>query len=171
MRLKVANSGLGRKSIGIIRFHDRMIPCAVGKNGITRLKREGDGCTPAGRFRLLHVLYRPDRVMRPNIPLPVTKLNDHYGWCDDPTDPNYNRMVILPYPSSRENLWRIDHLYDYILVLDYNFSKTKRFCGSAIFVHLATADLQPTLGCVAVKLHHMLQILNQIKSDTYFDIS
>ena len=37
------------------------IACALGPAGIVRLKREGDGGTPAGRFPLLWAYYRPDR--------------------------------------------------------------------------------------------------------------
>ncbi|MEZ5855435.1 MAG: hypothetical protein R3D67_12115 [Hyphomicrobiaceae bacterium] len=32
-----------------------------GRSGIRQLKREGDGATPAGNWRLEHVLYRADR--------------------------------------------------------------------------------------------------------------
>ena len=41
------------------------IACALGPAGIVRDKREGDGATPAGRFRLLWGYYRPDRRRPP----------------------------------------------------------------------------------------------------------
>lgn len=45
------------------RFHAGpvVIPCALGRTGITRDKREGDHATPAGAFRLLSGFFRVDR--------------------------------------------------------------------------------------------------------------
>lgn len=48
--------------------------CALGKGGIVRDKREGDGCTPVGTFPLRRVLYRPDRLQTPRTGLPVQAL-------------------------------------------------------------------------------------------------
>ena len=36
--------------------------CSIGKNGITKKKKEGDLKTPKGIFKLKKVFYRPDRV-------------------------------------------------------------------------------------------------------------
>ena len=46
----------GTASIGPV-----MMPCGLGRNGMTHLKREGDGATPIGRWPILRVLYRPGR--------------------------------------------------------------------------------------------------------------
>jgi L,D-peptidoglycan transpeptidase YkuD (ErfK/YbiS/YcfS/YnhG family) len=55
-------------------------------------------------------------------------------------------------------MWREDHLYDLTFVLDQNFSRRAKGRGSAIFFHLARADLRPTAGCVAVSLAHMQKL-------------
>ena len=81
------------------------------------------------------------------------------GWCDDPGDRSYNRPVRLPYPASHEAMWRDDHLYDVVVVLDYNLAKPQPGAGSAIFLHLATEAFGPTAGCVAVSLETMRRIL------------
>ena len=44
----------------------RVIPCSVGRGGISPAKREGDGATPMGAHRILGVLYRTDRLARPS---------------------------------------------------------------------------------------------------------
>jgi len=144
---------------GLLSFAGRQVPCALGRSGITRRKREGDGATPAGRFRLLSVLYRPDRVGRPRTGLPVVALSPSDGWCDDPADANYNQPVGLPYGGRAERLWRDDDLYDVIVVLDYNIAPRRRGAGSAIFFHIARPDFAPTEGCVAVRLADMRHIL------------
>ena len=124
--------------------------CALGASGVTRAKREGDKATPAGRFPLRRVLYRPDRVAAPRTALPVAPMNPDDGWCDAPGDANYNRLVRLPYAVSHERLWREDALYDLVAVLGFNDAPRARGRGSAIFVHLARPGYTPTEGCVAL---------------------
>lgn len=141
-------------------------PCALGRAGVTFAKREGDGATPMGRFGLVAVLYRPDRLHRPITALPVHPINAADGWCDDPTDRNYNRPVTLPYPASHERLWREDNLYDVVVILDYNLRKPRPAGGSAIFLHLAAPGLPPTAGCVAVTPESMGRILRRCGPDT-----
>lgn len=108
-----------------------------------------------------HVFYRPDRVTMPRTGLPVSALHAGLGWCDEPGDANYNRIVPLPYAGSHERLWRTDHLYDVIVVLGYNDLPRSHGRGSAIFMHLARPDYSPTEGCIAFALPDLLRILAQ----------
>jgi L,D-peptidoglycan transpeptidase YkuD (ErfK/YbiS/YcfS/YnhG family) len=144
--------------------------CATGRGGITSHKREGDGATPRGTFRLLAALYRPDRLPRPITSLPLTAIDPDAGWSDDPDDRNYNRAVRLPYTPHHENLWRKDHLYDVVVVLDYNIDPVTRGAGSAIFLHLAHEDFAPTSGCVVVTLSTMQRLLPRLSRDTVMEI-
>jgi L,D-peptidoglycan transpeptidase YkuD (ErfK/YbiS/YcfS/YnhG family) len=133
--------------------------CAVGRAGIRRDKREGDGATPAGIFALRRVLYRPDRLARPRTILPVTPIDPADGWCDAPEDAAYNRQVRLPHASSAERLWRDDRLYDLVAVTSHNSEPPVAGLGSAIFVHLARPDFAPTEGCVAFALADLRRVL------------
>ena len=150
-------------TIGRLSFHDRSFPCQLGRSGQTGLKREGDGATPIGNWPVLEVYYRPDRLARPKTLLPVKALRPENGWCDEPMDRNYNRPVSLPYPASTERLWREDHAYDLIVVLDYNLSKRSLNKGSAIFIHIAHDDHRPTAGCLAFSERDLRQILRMLK--------
>jgi L,D-peptidoglycan transpeptidase YkuD (ErfK/YbiS/YcfS/YnhG family) len=138
------------------------IPCAFGRAGVKRRKREGDGATPSGRFRLVAVFYRPDRVRRPATALPVQPIRPNSGWCDDPADHRYNRPVRLPHPASHERLWRDDQLYDYVVVLDHNLATPKPGFGSAIFLHVAAPSFTPTAGCVAITPEAMRRLLARV---------
>jgi L,D-peptidoglycan transpeptidase YkuD (ErfK/YbiS/YcfS/YnhG family) len=123
---------------------------ACGKAGVAADKREGDHASPAGIFPLLRAFYRPDRLAAPKTGLPLAALTPRDGWCDDPTDPNYNRLVALPYSASHEDLWRDDGLYDLMVVIGYNTDPVVPGNGSAIFLHCAAPDFAGTEGCIAI---------------------
>jgi L,D-peptidoglycan transpeptidase YkuD (ErfK/YbiS/YcfS/YnhG family) len=138
-------------------------PCALGRTGRRALKREGDGATPRGIFRLEWVYYRPDRCPRPRTGLAVRAITPNAGWCDAPADRNYNRPVCHPYPASAEEMWRSDGLYDVVAVLDCNRRPRIRARGSAIFLHVARPGLTPTEGCIALRRPHLLRVLATLK--------
>ncbi len=141
-------------------------PAALGRTGIRALKREGDGGTPLGRLAVRQVLYRADRVQRPRTPLPVRAIRHDDGWCEDPSDRNYNRLVKLSPRSNADRLKREDDLYDLVLVLGYNDRPRIKGRGSAIFVHLARPGFTPTAGCIALSRHDLLMLLMQVRRGT-----
>lgn len=126
-------------------------PCTIGRSGATAAadKREGDGCTPRGRWAIRSALLRPDRVSPPMTALPWRWLDPADGWSDDPKDPAYNTRVRHPHAFSAEHLWRDDGLYDLIVELGYNDAPAVPGKGSAIFLHCMIAG-RPTAGCVAI---------------------
>ena len=133
--------------------------CAVGRSGMIRDKREGDGGTPVGVWPLRRVFFRPDQLDAPETKLRVVELSPADGWCDAPGDKNYNRMVKLPYPASAEDMWRHDGIYDIVVELGYNDDPVVPGKGSAIFLHLARPKYDGTAGCVAVALKDMRALL------------
>jgi L,D-peptidoglycan transpeptidase YkuD (ErfK/YbiS/YcfS/YnhG family) len=141
-----------------IRFQNRLIPCSIGRGGITTDKREGDGATPAGKHRIMGLYYRPDRLPAPApwaIPIRPFDL-----WSDDINDPAYNHLARVPHPFSHESLRRADPLYNMILITDWNWPRAIPGKGSAIFLHIWRKPHHPTEGCVAfsrTNLHRIIQ--------------
>jgi len=123
---------------------------ACGRAGVRAGKREGDGASPAGRFPLVSAFYRADRLAAPRCGLELMALSPELAWVDDPADPQYNRLVALPYKARHERLWRSDGLYDIAVVIGYNMDPVVPGAGSAIFLHVAREDFAPTEGCIAV---------------------
>jgi L,D-peptidoglycan transpeptidase YkuD (ErfK/YbiS/YcfS/YnhG family) len=134
---------------GLLRCGSLVLRCALGRSGVTHMKREGDGATPAGRHRLLSLIVRPDRI-RPRSALPTRALRKTDGWCEDPNHGSYNRPIRLPSPAGHETMWRADGLYDVVGVLDWNVAPRVSRRGSAIFLHLARPGYGPTAGCIAL---------------------
>lgn len=149
----------GNRRQGVLALGGRTMRCALGRSGILARKREGDGGTPLGTWRLVEVRYRADRVARPVTRLAVRASRPFDGWCDAPGDRNYNRAVTLPYPASAETMWRDDRLYDIVVVLDHNTRPRARGLGSAVFLHLARDGYEPTEGCVALAERDLRMLL------------
>lgn len=139
-----------------------VIPCSLGRSGIRRGKREGDGATPAGQHELAFGYFRPDRIKRIHTNIYIKPSTKASGWCDDPASPLYNRPVHLPFRGGHEDLWRDDRLYDVVLVTDYNLSPALNRRGSAIFLHLAGQGFPATAGCVAISASAMRRLLPQL---------
>ncbi|MEX2167096.1 MAG: L,D-transpeptidase family protein [Methyloceanibacter sp.] len=159
----MVRSAPGRPSQGLMVLAHDVRHVALGRSGLRALKREGDGGTPLGRFPIRELLYRADRVARPRTALPVRVISEHDGWCEDPADRNYNRLVKLSPRSNADHLRRTDHLYDLVVVLGYNDRPRVRGKGSAIFVHLARPGYAPTAGCIALSRRDLSALLAQIR--------
>jgi L,D-peptidoglycan transpeptidase YkuD (ErfK/YbiS/YcfS/YnhG family) len=144
---------------GRLVFQGQTWRCAVGRGGVRRDKQEGDGATPAGLLPLRRLYFRADRVAIPVCTVPREALAPGDGWCDDPVDRAYNRLVQLPYSGRHEELWRSDGLYDLVGVLGWNDEPVERGRGSAIFLHVARPDYAPTDGCVALALADLRRVL------------
>lgn len=136
---------------------------AIGPGGIAIKGGEGDGITPRGHFPVREIFYRADRIAKPLTTLPLRATAKDDGWCDAPADPNYNRLVKLPYRASAEQMWREDHLYDLVAVLGYNDDPVVPGKGSAIFLHLARPDFSATHGCVALTRDDWLAAIAQLR--------
>ncbi|XDB00188.1 L,D-transpeptidase family protein [Sulfitobacter sp. LCG007] len=139
-----------------LHFRGSFHPCSIGRWGLSREKREGDGATPCGIHRITGLLYRPDRMARPAPwarPIGLADL-----WSDDPSDPCYNRHVRAPHGWSHERLRRADPLYDLILLTDWNWPDAISGRGSAIFVHQQRRPGFPTEGCIALRRRDLHRI-------------
>lgn len=156
----------GHRSKGLLNVGGVVFPCALGHGGVTSNKREGDGGTPRARMRILGGYHRHDHFPVGATRLRLKRISPTLGWCEVPSDRNYNRPVAIPYGASHERMLRDDRLYDACLVLDWNMRPRRRGRGSAIFFHLAREDFTPTQGCVAVSARVMARLLPRLSTRT-----
>lgn len=144
---------------------------ALGRGGIEANKREGDGATPRGTFRLVRLWWRADRRPRPATRLPVRRIADNDGWCEDPRDRRYNRRIDVPRDSKADRLARKDQLYDFVIELDHNTRPRIAGRGSAVFIHIARDGFAPTAGCVALEMNALRRLLARLGPRTRLTIS
>jgi len=146
--------------------------CSIGRSGLISDKKEGDGATPIGEFPIREIFYRADRIdfSQSKISLPCIALQENDGWCDDVNSKNYNKYIKSPSQESHEELWREDDIYDVIVVIGYNDDPIKKGKGSAIFMHIARENYQPTAGCIALAKKDLLKIVPQLTPQTKIKI-
>jgi len=141
---------------------------AVGRNGVTRNKVEGDGASPAGRWLIRRVLYRADKLgAAPATVFHTATIARDDGWCDAPEHASYNRPVRLPMAASHEEMWRKDDLYDIVVVLGHNDDPVVPGAGSAVFLHVASAGYSPTAGCASMSRADLLEFLSVAAPGTH----
>jgi len=154
------------KKPGHLIYKNFKFRCSIGKNGIGNKKKEGDGITPKGIFKLTKVFYREDKVKNIKTKIKKIKIKKNMGWCDDPKSKFYNKLVKLPNKFSNEKLYRKDDVYDIVIVLNYNIQPIIKNKGSAIFIHVAKKNYKPTAGCVALKKKDLIKLLKYINKKT-----
>ena len=144
--------------------------CCVGKKGIRKNKIEGDFCTPSGKFEIGKLYWRPDRVSLPKNRLICKKIKKNMAWCNDIKSKFYNKEIKINKKIKHEKLYRYDHKYNYFILIKYNYKKTIKNKGSAIFIHL-TKNYKPTAGCIALKKKDLLILLKIINKKTKIKIN
>tara|TARA_B100000965_G_C19564516_1_gene746159 strand:+ start:458 stop:949 length:492 start_codon:yes stop_codon:yes gene_type:complete len=147
-------------------FDDYKIKCAIGKRGISRKKREGDGCTPKGTFKFKYLFYRKDRIPKIRSHLKKNVIKNNMGWCDDPRSVYYNKLIKFPFVHSAEKLYKKESIYDVVLIINYNLKPIIKNRGSAIFLHIAKKNYTSTKGCIAVSKKDMKILLKFIDKKT-----
>ena len=149
-------------------FDEFKFKCAIGKNGLKKNKIEGDKSTPKGIFSLGKLYYRSDRVPKPETNLTTKNITKNIGWCDIPNNKYYNQEVTSLRNVNKENFFRKDSKYNYLIVINYNKNKIKNK-GSAIFIHL-TQDYKPTNGCIAINENDFLILVKLINKKTHIKL-
>jgi L,D-peptidoglycan transpeptidase YkuD (ErfK/YbiS/YcfS/YnhG family) len=131
----------------------------IGEKGFASLdkKKEGDGRSPTGIFRLGTAFgYEPSVTTK----MPYRQATEDDFWVDDVDSEDYNKWVRgQPKAASAEKMKREDELYEYGIVIEYNTDPIIKGKGSAIFLHPWGGKGRPTLGCVAMPEGSLLRLL------------
>ena len=145
------------------------LKCCIGKNGLNSKKKEGDLTTPKGLFDIQKLYFRRDRIGPIKCKIPKKIITKNIAWCDDPNHKKYNKEIQISTKNNKENFYRKDHKYDYLITINHNHKGIPNR-GSAIFIHL-TNNYMPTAGCIALKKKDFQVLLNLIDQKTKIKIS
>jgi L,D-peptidoglycan transpeptidase YkuD (ErfK/YbiS/YcfS/YnhG family) len=136
----------------------------LGSSGMSAHKREGDGATPTGTYRLGATVYgiAPDPGVRGS----YHRLVCGDWWDEDPRSPAYNRFEHVAcgrrpaFGGGSEALWRISPQYRYFAVIGFNTGAVPGR-GSAIFLHVSAGH--PTAGCVSIAEPQLVRVLRWLR--------
>ncbi|MGI6004662.1 MAG: L,D-transpeptidase family protein [Christensenellales bacterium] len=134
-------------------------PCAVGKNGVSEDKIEGDGKTPAGVFALSHAMGFLTKPFVHHMAMVPIRFFD--VWVDDEQSELYNTATTLPnalIKGARSFEMLMRPVYRQMLVVDYNRHPVEKGRGSAIFIHRLKKNRPYTAGCIALDERDLLSL-------------
>jgi L,D-peptidoglycan transpeptidase YkuD (ErfK/YbiS/YcfS/YnhG family) len=125
------------------------------------MKREGDGCSPAGVFPLAALFGNSEPPG--GAKLPWLQATPGLKCIDDPTSRHYNRIVDQDRVdsvdwASCEDMLRTDRRYELGAVVGCNCDPVLPGAGSCIFLHVWEREGAPTAGCTAMALADMTRI-------------
>ncbi|MDB4967190.1 MAG: hypothetical protein JWN44_2879 [Myxococcales bacterium] len=147
-------------------------PVVVGKGGLAwpADKHEGDGRSPAGRLTLGDATGYDQKPRGMHLRY-WHAADDTLRCVDDPQSDLYNELVdtsLLSHPpawSSDEHMRRDDELYRYTIFVRHNPTRTPG-AGSCIFLHVWRDATTPTVGCTAMPLIALSDLLIWATSST-----
>lgn len=157
-----------RRSGGV--YHRVLGPYAgrVGYNGVAKpgRKREGDGHTPAGVFRLRGGF---GTAADPGLRLGWRVVDGRDVWVDDPQSALYNTHRRLPARGRWRSAERLRvPAYRFAQVIGYNEAR-RPGRGSAIFLHVSTGGA--TAGCVSLPVPALRTVLRWERAGAVVAIS
>ena len=129
-------------------------------------KREGDGRSPAGVFRL-GAAFGYAAAPPAGVTVPYRAADERDYFVDDVASEDYNRWRRIKDedvndPKARwascERMRRADDLYELGMIVEHNQGCVPG-AGSAIFLHVWRAPGAPTSGCTAMAREDLLEVL------------
>ncbi|EEF57456.1 L,D-transpeptidase family protein [Pedosphaera parvula] len=153
------------------------IPVVVGRNGLAwgkglnppvdlpgPHKKEGDGKSPAGMFRLSSAFGLAEPNEAKNVKLPYQPLSDLIECVDDVQSIHYNSIVDRSKVdkvdwNSSEKMREVGEQYRWGVVVDHNVNPRVAAGGSCIFMHIWKDAKTGTSGCTAMSRENMEKLL------------
>lgn len=137
----------------------------LGKNGLSANRREGDGTTPAGVFRIGATMYGNEP--NPGVRFRYRRVRCGDWWDEDPRSPTYNSFQHVrcgttpPFAGNSEGMWQQPRPYPFLAVIEYNMRPVVPGKGSGIFLHAQTGG--PTIGCVSLRKEQLRAVLRWLR--------
>jgi L,D-peptidoglycan transpeptidase YkuD (ErfK/YbiS/YcfS/YnhG family) len=139
----------------------------LGRNGLSSNRREGDGTTPTGTYRIGPTMYGNEP--NPGVRFRYRRLRCGDWWNEDSSSPTYNtfqhvRCGTTPsFGGASEGMWQQPRPYPFLAVIEYNTRPVVPGRGSGIFLHAQTGG--PTIGCISLRKPELRAVLRWLRPD------
>jgi L,D-peptidoglycan transpeptidase YkuD (ErfK/YbiS/YcfS/YnhG family) len=133
----------------------------LGRSGLSSNRREGDGTTPTGTYRIGRTMYGNEP--NPGVRFAYRRLRCGDWWDEDPRSPTYNSFQHVacgtapPFAGGSEGMWQQPLPYPFLAVIEYNMRPVVPGRGSGIFLHAQTGG--PTIGCISLRKPELRAVL------------
>jgi L,D-peptidoglycan transpeptidase YkuD (ErfK/YbiS/YcfS/YnhG family) len=137
----------------------------LGKSGLSSNRREGDGTTPTGVYRIGRTMYGNEP--NPGVRFQYRRVRCGDWWDEDPRSPTYNSFQHVrcgttpPFAGNSEGMWQQPRPYPFLAVIEYNMRPVVPGKGSGIFLHAQTGG--PTIGCVSLRKDQLRAVLRWLR--------
>jgi L,D-peptidoglycan transpeptidase YkuD (ErfK/YbiS/YcfS/YnhG family) len=137
----------------------------LGKSGLSSNRREGDGTTPTGLYRIGPTMYGNEP--NPGVRFRYRRVRCGDWWDEDPRSPTYNSFQHVrcgttpPFAGDSEGIWQQPRPYPFLAVIEYNMRPVVPGRGSGIFLHAQTGG--PTIGCVSLRKDQLRAVLRWLR--------
>jgi L,D-peptidoglycan transpeptidase YkuD (ErfK/YbiS/YcfS/YnhG family) len=137
----------------------------LGRNGLSSNRREGDGTTPTGTYRIGRTMYGNEP--NPGVRFQYRRLRCGDWWNEDSSSPTYNTFQHVrcgttpPFGGGSEGMWQQPRAYPFLAVIEYNTRPVVPGRGSGIFLHAQTGG--PTIGCVSLRKAELRAVLRWLR--------
>jgi L,D-peptidoglycan transpeptidase YkuD (ErfK/YbiS/YcfS/YnhG family) len=127
------------------------------------IKHEGDGCSPAGVFRIPFAFGYAAASEAGTVKIPYVPVTETLSGVDDVNSKFYNQVVdaatVTKDWESNETMLRPDGLYRWGAFIAHN-PRSESGRGSCIFFHLWSGPGRPTAGCTAMEETDIVALLS-----------
>jgi len=159
------------------------VPVILGRNGLgwgrglhqipgdsNPTKREGDGKSPAGLFRLGEAFGFPTLEEMGDLNIPYRPVTDYLECVDDVESQYYTKLVekdkveLADWESS-ERIYRSPNAYHYGVMVEHNTADTQKGAGSCIILHCVSVTGDSTAGCTTIDRAEMEKLVYWLDAD------
>jgi L,D-peptidoglycan transpeptidase YkuD (ErfK/YbiS/YcfS/YnhG family) len=139
----------------------RPYPARVGRSGLRRNRREGDGTTPIGTFPIGRTMFGVEA--NPGVRFRYKRLRCGDWWVEDAASPAYNTFQRVgcnrrpPFRTFTPDMSKSPTAYAFLAVVEFNMHPVMPGRGSGIFLHAQTG--RATNGCISLRRADLLRVL------------
>jgi D-alanyl-D-alanine dipeptidase len=158
-------------------------PIILGRNGLgwgrglhqnpddnNPIKKEGDGKSPAGVFRLGEAFGFPAIEEMVELKIPYRPITDYLECVEDAASQYYAKLVetdkvkFVDWESS-ERIHHSPNAYHYGVMVEHNTADTQKGAGSCIFLHCISVTGDSTAGCTTMDRAEMEKVIKWLDAD------
>jgi len=134
-------------------------------------KVTGDHRNPEGLFKIGFVLGYTPALPAGARGWPYHQVTDRDAWIDDPklAQYGYNHLYTLPagapFPDwwEKERLHLGDEAYQWMVLIEHNYTDPVPDAGNLIFFHVRRGDHYRTAGCTTMKLEDLERLVKWLE--------